>query len=59
MTGLLPDLLYAGRPDEWLWVIVVGIDELCDGCDQLRNAREAAASNTFVGEVAKPALDQI
>src|SRR5881409_1614167 len=59
MTDLLQDLFYAGRPDERFWSVVVGCDEIFDGGDQLRNIREAAATNALVGQFAEPTLDQI
>src|ERR1043166_9929065 len=59
MTNLRQNLLHGRGPDERLRVIVVRGNEFVDGRTQSRNALEGATANALVGELAKPAFDEI
>ena len=65
MTGgasafdLLQDVGGFGRPNEWLGVDVVLRDVNFDGLDQFGDVGKATASDLFLSDVSKEALDHV
>src|SRR6516225_8980907 len=59
MIDLLQDGLHRCGPDERLGLGIVGRDEVVDGFDQLGDAAEGATAESFPGQFAEPALDQV
>ena len=58
-ADFLEDRVDRGGPDEWLGVVVVGGEERFDRLDEVGDAVKDAAADRFVGELAKPALDEV
>jgi len=48
-----------GGPDEWLWGVVVAVDVVADGHDELFEILEDSAPNAVFGQVAEEALDHV
>ena len=46
-------------PDEGFWVLVVGIDVVSDGGDELFEVLEDAALELVLGQVAEEAFDHV
>ena len=46
-------------PDERSGVLVVGLEEAPDGGDEIGHAGEDAAAKSLLGELPKPALDEV
>ncbi len=46
-------------PDEGLWVVVVAVDVVTDGHNELFEILEDSAPNAFFGQVAEEALDHV
>jgi hypothetical protein len=53
------DLVCRSGPDEWFGIFVVNLDVLPDGVFQLFDAAEDTTTNALVGDLSKPAFDQI
>ena len=56
---LRKDVLYSGRPDEGLRLVVIRLDVMLDGGDQFGNGVERVAANALAGEFAEPSLDEV
>jgi hypothetical protein len=53
------NLIGSLRPDEWLWIRLVGVDEFLDCGLELRHTLAGAAARLFVGQVGRTtAVDQ-
>ena len=46
-------------PDEWFWILVVMVDVVADGSDELFEVLEDAAPQLVRGQVAEEAFDHI
>jgi len=53
------DVCGFGGPDEGLWVVVVPVDVVTDGGDELLDVLEDAAPDSVFGQVAEEALDHV
>ena len=42
-----------------MWILIVGVDVIANGVNQIRNIMETAASEALLSELAKPTLNQI
>ena len=57
--ALLEDGVDGGGPDERLGVVAPGLEEVPNGGDQVGHAGEDAAAQRLLGELPKPALDEV
>ena len=56
---LLQDVAGLCGPDKGLGILVVAVDIVTDGHDELFEVVEHAASDSFLGQITKEALDHV
>ena len=56
---LFQDVICFGGPDEGLGILIVAVDVISDGYDELFEVLEGAAPDSVFGQVAEEALDHV